>query len=107
MTVFELIVEQFPEFDTFTQIYPAWYRSEVNYGMALRALEFAQELKRTNRHDELKRLFEHIEDGMSREDVETALCLDFVQRISDVAREGEADFLPLLGPLSRQCYDLQ
>ena len=106
MTVFAFILEQFPEFDAFTSDYPAWYRTEMNYGMAIRALEFAQELKRTNRFADLQRLFDHVEAGMLRSDVETPLCIDFVQRISELTRDEKADFVARLGPSAKKCYDL-
>jgi len=105
VTVFEFIRDKFPEFEHFTSGYPDSYRTEMNYGMAIRALEFAQELKRASRHTELKRLFEHVEAGMSSQDVESPLCIDFVQRIPELPPDDQDVFLDLLGPLSRKCYD--
>jgi hypothetical protein len=72
--------------------------------MAIRALEYAVYLKRRSPDAELQRLFQHVEAGMSLEGVGDALCIDFVQRLSDLATEYEADFVELLGPLSKQCY---
>ena len=105
MTVFDFIVKEFPEFDAFTSSEPDWYRNEVNYGMAIRALDYAVDLKRRSKEAELERLFQHVEAGMRVEYVGDALCIDFIQRLSDLATAYEPDFVKLLGPLSKQCYE--
>ena len=107
MTVYEFIAKDFPSFKSFVARDPHWYKDEFNYGMANRALDFAVELRHNNDEAELKRLFAHIEAGLEQSDLENALCLDFVQRISDIAAQYEDEFVGLLGPRALHCYELQ
>lgn len=51
---------------------------------------------------------ERVEYGMLQaEQISSALCLDFIQPIADLPDDERAEFLGQLGPLSRECYDLQ
>lgn len=104
MTVYQYIVEQFPEFEPYLLNDPGWYR-EFNYGTANRALEFALDLKRRGDMKTLERLFEHVELGLRRDDVENPLCLDFVRRIPDIGAAYKDDFIQLLGPEGTRCYE--
>ena len=105
MTVYQYVVGHFPEFQSYVVNEPDWYRDDFNYGVANRVLDFAVDLKRRGDVETLGRLFHHIELGLSRDDIENPLCLDFVQRIPDIAAEYKDDFVQLLGPEARRCYD--
>jgi hypothetical protein len=104
VTVYQYIVEQFPEFKSYVLNEPDWFR-EFNYGVANRVLGFAVDLKRRGDAKTLERLFHHIELGLRRDDVENPLCLDFVRRIPDIGAEYKDDLVQLLGPEARRCYN--
>jgi hypothetical protein len=104
VTVYQYIVDQFPEFKSYVANEPDWFR-QFNYGAANRVLNFAVDLKRRGDANTLKRLFHHIERGLRRDDVENPLCLDFIQRIPDIGADYKDDFVQLLGPEARRCYN--
>lgn len=108
MPLYEFISIAVPEFRNFLVDSPEWYKHEMNYGVASRLLAFLQDLRKRADDDAIARLMERVEYGMLQpEHISCALCLDFIQPIADLPGDERAEFVSKLGPLSRECYDLQ
>jgi hypothetical protein len=108
MPLYEFISIAVPEFRHFLADAPEWYRLEMNYPVAGRPLDFLQDLRKESNEDAIARLMERVEYGMLQpEHISSALCIDFIQPIADLPDNERAEFLSMLGPKSRECYDLQ